>query len=585
MSRISGGRIIAKMLKEEGVRTVFGIVDGTYLGLIAGLRAEGIDLITPRHETTAAHMAGAYARVTGQLGVCIASNGPGVANVLPGVAVESAEGNRVLLITSSRRTGIGYPDRGGTYQYFNQVGVMKPMSKWSGSAPSFDRIPEMFRRALRKSFIGRPGVVHFDLPENLFNGKTDEPALWAEKNYRSAPPFPDPELVARAAEILTDAQQPIIHAGSGIIHAGAYAELREVAEILESPVTTSWAARGVLTETSNLAVPMIHVALNHKVRRDADVVLALGTRFGETDWWGKAPYWRRPSEQRTIQVDIDEENIGMNKPVELGIAADVKVFLAHLRDELRGRENRIDREKRRRFADRVQKLRGEDRKKLDKLAEKGGRDSGAINPGRAAALCRDFFKEDAIVVFDGGNTAVWGNFFHEVRVPGTVLSTFKMGMLGAGPGQALGAAAAFRDRQVYCVLGDGAMGFHPQEVETAVRNKLKVVFIVFCDRQWGMVKMTQQFAFRPIKTLIKKSLDPGETINTDLGEIRFDLLAESMGAFGARAGSAEELRQALEAAQAAAGPAVIHVDVDPVQHMWAPGLMHFKDMHLEPKGR
>ena len=171
MTTMAGGEVIAKMLKQEGVEKVFGIIDGTYFGLYSNFQTHGIELITPRHEATAAHMAGAYARLTGKLGVCIASNGPGVANVLAGVAVENAEGNRVLLITSSRRTGITYPDRGGAYQYFNQVAVIKPMAKWSGSASSFDRIPELMRRALRMCYKGRPGVVHLDVPEDLMNGK------------------------------------------------------------------------------------------------------------------------------------------------------------------------------------------------------------------------------------------------------------------------------------------------------------------------------------------------------------------------------------------------------------------------------
>src|SRR5450756_297083 len=115
MAEISGGEVIARMLQQEGVEKVFGIIDGSYFGFYSTLGASGIGIVTPRHETCAAHMAGAYARLTGKLGVCMASNGPGVANILPGVAVEQAEGNRVLLITSSRRQGITYPDRGGTY--------------------------------------------------------------------------------------------------------------------------------------------------------------------------------------------------------------------------------------------------------------------------------------------------------------------------------------------------------------------------------------------------------------------------------------------------------------------------------------
>jgi acetolactate synthase-1/2/3 large subunit len=129
------------------------------------------------------------------------------------------------------------------------------------------------------------------------------------------------------------------------------------------------------------------------------------------------------------------------------------------------------------------------------------------------------------------------------------------------------------------------MGFHPQEVETAVRNGLRVIWLVLCDKQWGMVKMNQQFMLKPIKTLIRKSLGPDETIKADLGEIRFDDLGRSMGAHGERVADPRELTAAIERAIASGGPAVIHVDVDPVKHMWAPGLMHFKDMHQEPKGK
>jgi acetolactate synthase-1/2/3 large subunit len=129
------------------------------------------------------------------------------------------------------------------------------------------------------------------------------------------------------------------------------------------------------------------------------------------------------------------------------------------------------------------------------------------------------------------------------------------------------------------------MGFHPQEIETAVRNRMRVVYLVVCDKQWGMVKMNQQFTLKPLKTLIFKSLGPDETIKTDLGEIAFDKLAQSMGAHGERVSDPAALRPAIERSLDCGGPAVIHVDVDPVKHMWAPGLMHFKDMHLEPKGK
>jgi acetolactate synthase-1/2/3 large subunit len=584
MSETSGGEVLARMLQAEGVEKVFGIIDGTYFGFYSSLHRLGIEIVTPRHETCAAHMAGAYARLTGRLGVCMASNGPGVANLLPGLAVENAEGNRVLAITSCRRPQIVYPDRGGTYQSFDQVGAISHLAKWSHAVVSFDRVAELGRTALRYCYDGRPGVVHLDVPETIMNGKVKaDVSIWQPHQYRRVDPIvPAPEQVERAAEMLTVAELPMIHVGSGIIHAGAYDELRRVAELLHAPVTTSWAGRGVLTETSELAIPMPFIPLNNEVRNDADLVLTVGSRLGETDWWGKAPYWRQPSEQQMIQVDIDAHILGANKPAALTVLADAKLFLAALAARLEGRTGRMNLDARRRKVAKYREKAAGERSKLD---EKLGDMSVPMNPAHVAHVCQQVFPEGTVLVADGGNAAVWTMMFHQARVPNTILSTFKFGMLGAGVAQATGAAVARPGTPVCCIIGDGAMGFHPQEVETAVRNGLQVIFLVLCDKQWGMVKMNQQFALKPIKTLIKKSLGPDETIKADLGEIRFDELARAMGAHGERVADPRGLKAAIERSIASGGPAVIHVDVDPVKHMWAPGLMHFKDMHQEPRGK
>ncbi len=585
MAQTSGGALVASILAGAGVEKIFGIPDGTYLSLIKNAVEAGLELITPRHETTAAHMAGAYSRISGKLGVCLASNGPGVANVLPGVAVEQAEGNRVLLITSCRRTQIAYPDRGGTYQYLDHVGVIRPMAKWSACATRIDRVPELLRKALAKSYEGRPGVVHLDIPENIINHKNkgEGAVVPALHRYRTLEPMhPAPELVARSAKMLTDSRLPCIHAGSGVIHSSAFDELVQLAEMLHAPVTTSWSGRGVLPETHPLSWPMIHVKACKQVHNTADTVLCLGTRLGETDWWGRPPAWRTPEAQKMIQVDIDPGAMGLNKTADLPVMADIRIFLSRLLDRLKQGSEAGAAAERRAAVSRLAKDRDRHRKKLDnKLKDTGS----PLLTGHLARVCRRMFNDDAIAVFDGGNTAVWGNFYHQVRMPNTQLSTHHFGHLGAGLGQALGAAVAKPGTPVYCIIGDGAFGFHPQEVETAVRNRLPVIFLVACDRQWGMVKMTQQMAFKPVKTMIKKSLGSEETINADLGEIRFDLLAQAMGAHGERVSSLEELAPAIERSLDSKTCAVIHVDVDPVKHMWAPGLMHFKDMHQEPSGQ
>ncbi|MBK9362054.1 MAG: thiamine pyrophosphate-binding protein [Rubrivivax sp.] len=581
MSKIRGGEWLARALQLEGVEKVFGIIDGTYFGFYEALNRLGIDIVTPRHETCAAHMAGAYARLTGRLGVCMASNGPGVANLLPGLVVEQAEGNRVLAITSARRPQIMYPDRGGAYQCFDQAGVIGRIAKWSAAASSFDRVPELARKALRASWAGRPGVVHLDVPETIMNGSFEPPPHWAPHQYRrTAPLAPQPEQVAQAAERLLAAAAPMIHVGSGVVHAQAFDALAAVADALHAPVTTSWAARGALPETSPLAIPMPHVALNHRVRNEADAVLVVGSRIGETDWWGRPPYWRRAGEQFAIQVDIDEAMIGLNKPADLAIQADAGEFLRALALALAGRAP-AHLDARRQRAAAYQKVRADERAGWDKALQDL---SAPVHPAHIGAACDELFPPGTVLVADGGNAAVWAMFHHRATVPNRVLSTFKFGMLGAGMAQAIGAAQARPGEPVCCIIGDGAFGFHPQEVETAVRTRARVVWIVLADKQWGMVKMNQQFMLRPFKTMLFKKLDDDETIKADLHEIAFDQLARSMGAHGERVSDPETLRAAITRALASGGPAVIHVDVDPVKHMWAPGLMHFKKMHEEPKG-
>jgi acetolactate synthase-1/2/3 large subunit len=584
MTHTTGGALIARMLKAEGVEKLFGIVDGTYTQLFAHCVELGMEMISPRHEAVAAHMAGAYARLTGKLGVCIASNGPGVANMLPGVAVENGEGNRVLLITSSRRTGIIYPDRGGAYQCFDQVRVIGAMSKWSQAVASCERIPELLRHALRMCYTGRPGVVHLDVPENLINGMcADMPVQRPDQYRRVEPPLPSLQQVARAVEMLVAAKLPMIHAGSGIIHAQAYAELARLAELLHAPVTTSWSARGVLAETSVLAWPMIHIEACNQLRNAADLVLCLGSELGETDWWGKAPYWAGPQQQRMIQVDIDETRLGRNRPTDLNVLSDVKVFMRQVIAALEGLQAQMPLAGRAEAVARLAATKTADRAALDGVL--ANRDAPMVT-GHVPAVCRKVFGDDAVVVFDGGNTAVWGHSFTELRVPNTQLSTAHFGHLGAGVGQALGAAVARPGTPVYCIIGDGAMGFNMQEVETAVRHNLPVIFLVCCDRQWGMVKINQMFALEPVRQMFQKALGPdhSRTINTDLGEIAWDELAHAMGAHGERVSAPADLEPALRRCLAAGTCAVVHVDVDPTAHLFAPNLRYFKDMHQEPAG-
>jgi acetolactate synthase-1/2/3 large subunit len=581
MSQMVGGEALAQMLAAEGVEVVFGIVDGTYMGFFGSFEKHGIRLVSPRHETSAAHMAGAYARLTGKLGVCMASNGPGVANVLPGIAVENGEGNRVLVITSSRRTPIAYPDRGGTYQYFNQAGVTRPMTKWSGAVPSFERLPEFFRRAARVSWSGRPGVVHLDVPESIMNGVFDADGidLRPPAEYRRTTPIDAPPAqVAQAAALLRDAERPHVHAGSGVLHSQASSALKDVAEALGAPVTTSWAGRGALPDDHEQLLPIWAMDPINKSRSEADVVLVIGSRLGETDWWGKPPYWGKPGEQKMIQVDIDDDILGLNKATELAVLADADAFLSRLADELRStpiaeEQHQANRARTAALVEGQAKVRAQ----LDATLQNT---STPMHSSHVPNVCRKVFGDDAVYVFDGGNATVWASFYSTINRPDALLSTFKLGMLGAGVSQALGGQIARPDAKVVCIIGDGAMGFHVQELETALRNELPVIYLVLCDKQWGMVKLTQTIGLQMLRPAI--GTDQQGTINADFEEIEFDKVALAMGCHGERVADPADLEPALQRCIDSGKPAVIHVDVDPNMHLFAPGLQEFKAMHQEP---
>ncbi len=578
--RLSGGELIARMLAIENVDKVFGIIDGTYFGFYSALRKFNIELISPRHETSAAHLAGAYYRFSGKLGVCMASNGPGVANLLPGLVVEQAEGNRILAITSFRRKGIVNPVRKGTYQYFDQTKTIEVITKASFLIMDYERIEEIMRMAFRKCYEGRPGVVHIDVPEDIMNGKfTFSISLYKPHQYRlMSNIYPDPKSLEAVIHLLKNSQYPMIHFGSGIVHAQAFEELSNFINTLKIPATYSWGA--ISSQLHNeFVIPMTNIELNHFVHQNADFALVLSSRLGETDWWGKKPYWDQ-TRLKIVQVDIDPEIIGASRNIELGIISDIKVFLQILL-KLINEKNLSFNVKWNSKKKKMDSLRNKYQNHLQKILKEKIK---GIHPAKFIEILNRLSPEDSVYVIDGGNTAVWAFFFLKIKSIHSFISTYKFGMLGAGVAQAIGASFARNKQTIICLIGDGAMGFHPQEVETAVRTKRKIIYIVFCDKQWGMVKINQSFSLKPLKTLIFKHLKPEENINTDFIEIDFAKLAESMGAKGVRISNENEIEPKLKECLGYPFCSVIHLDVDPIKHMWAPGLLHFKKMHLEPQG-
>src|SRR5512139_1171724 len=260
MSATMGSDVLVKCLLQENVRFVFGIPGGQLCPILDAIRRFGADaglqFIMTRHEQAAAHMADAYARVTGRPAVCIGTVGPGAAGLVPGVYAAWADSIPMIVLTAQNQTWKSYPER-GSMQSLDQIGLFKPITKWSARVAHWKRIPELVQAAFRATRSGRPRPVHLDLHVDMLMATDDQAAfaLQPPQRYRAERgPVAQPELIEQAARMLVEAERPLIHPGGGVLRSGAWDEVRELAEHLSAPVTTSVGASGVLPEDHPLCL-------------------------------------------------------------------------------------------------------------------------------------------------------------------------------------------------------------------------------------------------------------------------------------------------------------------------------------------
>jgi acetolactate synthase-1/2/3 large subunit len=546
------------------------VLDGSFNPFLAKLDDYAMRFVNPRHEAAAAHMAEAYARIRGEPAVVLGGIGPGAANMVSGIVTAHAEGSPVIAVSAQRRRNIIYPDRGGSFQNVDLLGLYGAVTKWSAGLRHWQRLPELIRRAFREATQGRPGPVYLEIPEDLMRGAgvVEDSDIWSPSQYRPGrPSLGDPALIAQAADRLADAERPLLHAGTGVSWAAAWNEFLGVADHLAAPMTTSLAARGVVPEDHpRYFHPLDRDALE-AARQEADVVLVVGGRLGELDGWGRPPLWGEPADQALIQVDADPAAIGLNRPVDLGILGDARAVLAALlvavKERTGSREEHEGLERYRALGERWR----------DELEISLRAEEGQISPGRMVQAVRDYFPRDAVTVMDGGNTSLWSASYNPILAPRSYLYTAKFGHLGTGLPYAIGAKLAAPDRPVYLISGDGAIGFNIQELETASRYDVPIVAIVSCDRGWGMERSSQLFA--QIGDLVECDLYPGT---------RYDQVAEAFGCYGEKVDDLETLRPALERATASGRPALIQVMVDPVANLAPPGLLVFSSMVYRAEG-
>ncbi len=564
MAPMTGGELLLRCLKEEGVRVIFGVLDGSYNAFLAKLDEYGMRLIAPRHEAAAVHMAEAWARITGEPAVVVGGIGPGAANMVSGLVTAWAEGSPVIALSGQRRRNIIYPDRGGSFQNVDLLGLYAPVTKWRAGVRDWQRLPELIRRAYREAVSGRPGPVYLEIPEDVMRGTGEAEAvrMLAPSQYRAGRPGAgDATQIAAAARLLAAARRPFLHAGRGVSWSAAWEEFLALGDHVSAGLSTSLGARGVVPEDHPRYFRPLDRAALEAARSEADVVLVVGSRVGELDGWGRAPSWGDPSQQKVIHVDAEPTSIGLNRPVDLGIVGDARATLGALLGEVKALTG--PRPEHAGFA----RYREMTTAYETELAEVVARTGEQINPGRIVQTVRDFFPRNAIMAQDGGNTSLWCASYHPVLAPRSYLYTAAFGHLGTGLPYAIGAKLAAPERPVYLITGDGALGFNIQELETARRHGVNIVVVVVCDRGWGMERASQMFA------------QVGTMVETELyADTRYDRIAEAFGCHGELVEDLAGLRPALERATASGKPGLIQVMVDAMANLAPPGLLEFGQM-------
>jgi acetolactate synthase-1/2/3 large subunit len=535
VAKIQAGQAVARALKAEGVDTVFMLTGGHVLAIIDGCVQEGIRVVDVRHEQAAAHAADAYARLTGRLGVAIVTAGPGVTDALTGVANAWFANTPMLLIGGRHLTG---EDLRGGLQEMDHPRLFHSITRWAATANDAGRLPEYVATAARHAFAGRGGPVFLDIPWDVQTTMVEETAItWPEGYRASRPAGADPDAIHEVAGLLAGARRPVVFAGTGYRwsrHGDPSGALEAFAGALGAPVFVNSLARGSLRHD--------HPLLGNRARsaafRDADVVVALGV-----DWDFRTGYGSKVGlEAKVVHVDAEATKVGWNRGADIGIAADPGVVAAQLADAAA------------RFgaptaSSWLEDIQAAETAKRAAAEEAAASDASPIHPERFAREVGEFFGDDTTVCADGGDIVSTTAKWLQTSRPGGLLDPGPFGCLGVGAPFAIAAKSLEPDRRVGIVYGDGSFGFNGMEYDTLIRHQLPVVGVVGNDGAWNNIKV------------IHRMLYPERMVGADLGIRPYHAMVEGLGGYGEFVDDPDELRPALERAEASGVPALINVHI------------------------
>jgi thiamine pyrophosphate-dependent acetolactate synthase large subunit-like protein len=535
MAELTGSEIIARCLKKEGVDHVFYIMGGPMLLTEASCIKEGIRMIDVRHEQAAAFAAQAYSRLLQKPAVCMAASGPGVTNLITGVANAYVDCCPVVSLGGS--SPISQFGR-QVFQEIDQVELMRGCNKHVDRLHNLKRIPQQVNFALQRSISGKPGPCYVDCPGDILYQKIDENLVdwsYAGRPTMESRPLGDPRQVNALVKALSEAKQPLIVSGSGVIWSRAWSEMQAFVEAAGIPFYTTPQGRGVVPDDH----PCSFLSMRSSAFRDADLIIVLGTRMNYIIGHASPP--RFGPAAKIARIDICPEEIAAAaRNVDIPIVGDCKMVLQQLLDGIKGKVNADS------FKAWRQKLAEGEAAKRAKAGANKYEEDGDIHPVRMLEEVKNFAKRDAILCVDGQETLNYGRQTMPTFAPGHRLNSGPFGTMGVGLPFGVGAKIACPDKQVIVVHGDGSLGLNVMELDTAVRHKVPLLMVVSLNGGWtGDPKLEK----------------PGR----NLGYTRYDKLAESLGCYGEYITRAEDIRPALERGQAKVDEgmvAVINVRTD-----------------------
>ncbi len=541
-----GAELAAQALIDRGVDRVFTLSGGHITPIYQFLNESPVELFDTRHEQAAVFMAEAWGRMTRRPGVAMVTAGPGFTNALTGVANARLANSPLVLISGC--VGVESVEK-LDLQDMQQAPVIEPMVKKALVCHKPERIHEFVDLAFRIAAGGRPGPVYLELPVDVLNCELGETELKRPRTMVDSRPV-DLTKLDEIIDMIENASQPLIIAGSGAWYSDAGQELIRFVDQTGIPVFTSAMGRGVIPDThpfcfeSSLAIrPGAALFAN----MSADLVIMLGARISLYYIFGDI----FPKETKFVHVDIEPEEIGRNRSVDLPVVGDIKAFLGEMNREVQTRG--VSQKWTEKYRPWIDALENADKTGKQEAEPNWLSEDLPIHPLRLAREINEFMnQDDDIVVADGGDTQIWMGMTRTMRQPGHYLDQGLFGCLGVGIPYANAAKLLYPDKRVLLVTGDGSVGFNFMEFETALRKELPIVVVISNDLGWGMIRHSQEIR-----------LGQAIAAGTYIGRVNYHKMVEALGGTGLFVERPEDIRPAIAEAFASGRTACVNIMTDP----------------------